>query len=132
MSERCEHREWTDDDTQRGALWPSGAQCDAKAEYIYCSDSTKVCAAHACRCKRRIDFVPPPSWRTRALAAEAEAKRYREALQAVGCRHLAIEIQGQRYSSCPQFATAITTWTPDRWCAVCRALAPPPEGETDR
>lgn len=48
---QCEHREWTDGDE----FFASGERCEATAEYRDCGEGTEVCAAHACRCKIRLD-----------------------------------------------------------------------------
>ena len=77
------------------------------------------------------------NWRTRALAADAEVKRYREALEWIS-EALACETPcggAGQYSPNAADVCSLGHRHAPSWCAGCTAraaLAPPPEGETDR
>lgn len=56
----CRHREWTDEDNETDAAFPSGDECGAQATFLACTPlvDTPVCCRHACRCRKLIPDLP--------------------------------------------------------------------------
>lgn len=52
----CKHRDWTDEDNETDATFPSGDECGAQASFLACTPSvdTPVCCDHKCRCTKPI------------------------------------------------------------------------------
>lgn len=52
----CKHRDWTGEDNDTDAPFPSGPECGEQATFLACVPSmdTPVCCKHTCRCRKPI------------------------------------------------------------------------------